>query len=182
LAIGLRISLEAAEKIKRIHGTAFAESVPKRAGVFDVADYGGDTNEEVSLRLVADIIEARVEEIYEKVVAELRKIDREGLLPSGVVITGGGAKLPGMVEVGKRILRLPCAHGVCAIPCSLPEMVQDSAFSTALGLVQWQFEHERRMADGVPMYGGVKPLANKSGEFFGKIGSPLKKIFKSFIP
>lgn len=182
LAIGLRISLEAAEKIKRIHGTAYAESVPKRAGVFDVADYGGDVSEEVSLRLVADIIEARVEEIFEKVVAELRKIDREGLLPSGVVLSGGGAKLPGMVEVGKKILRLPCAHGICHVPSSLPELIQDSAFSTALGLVLWQFEHERRAADGVPMYGGVKPMASKGGELLGKIGSPLKKIFKSFIP
>ncbi len=182
LAIGLRVSLETAEKIKRIHGTAHAESVPKRAGVFDVADYGGDVSEEVSLRLVADIIEARVEEIFEKVVAELRKIDREGLLPSGVVLTGGGAKLPGMIEVGKQIMRLPCAHGLCHVSSSLPELIQDSAFSTALGLVLWQFEHERRAADGVPMYGGVKPMASKGGEFLGKIGNPLKKIFKSFIP
>lgn len=182
LAIGLRISLESAEKIKRIHGTAFAESVPKRAGVFDLIDYGSDTNEEVSLRLVADIIEARVEEIYEKVLDELRKIDREGLLPSGVILTGGGAKLPGMIDVGKRVLRLPCAYGSCGISSSLPEMVQDPAFSTALGLVQWQFDHERRVADGIPMYGGVKQASAKGGELLGKIGSPLKKIFKSFIP
>ncbi|MCC7357692.1 cell division protein FtsA [Candidatus Uhrbacteria bacterium] len=182
LAIGLRVSLETAEKIKRVHGTAFAESVPKRSGVFDLIDYGGDTSEEVSFRLVADIIEARVEEMFEKVVIELRKIDREGLLPSGIVLTGGGAKLPGMIEVGKKIMRLPCSHGVCHISSSLPEMIQDSAFSTSLGLVQWQFEHERRAADGVPMYGNVKSVASKGGELLGKIGNPLKKIFKSFIP
>jgi len=183
LAIGLRISLESAEKIKRIHGTADAQSVPKRSAVFDLADYGGDVSEIVSLRLVADIIEARVEEIFEKAVAELRKIDREGMLPSGVVLTGGGAKLPGTVEVAKRILRLPCAIGQCHMQSSLPELVLDSAYSTALGLVQWQFDEERRSMEGQRSYGSSgKRAMGKGTEFFGKIGSPIKKIFKSFIP
>ena len=181
LAIGLRVSLETAERIKRVHGTAHAEAVARRSHEIDLADFGGDVNEQVSPRLIADIIEARVEEIFEKVDAELKKIDREGLLPSGIVLTGGGAKLPGMPEVAKRVLRLPCSMGQCTISSSLPEVVQDCAFSTAIGLVLWSFENERREDRGVGMH-GVKAGLGKSGQFVGKIGAPLKKIFKSFIP
>ncbi len=181
LAIGLRVSLEAAERIKRIHGTAHAESVSKRSHEIDLADFNGDISERISPRLVADIIEARVEEIFEKVDAELKKIDREGLLPSGIILTGGGSKLPGMVDVAKRVLRLPSAQGECVVASSLPEVVQDPAFSTAIGLVMWSFENERR-ADRGPTSRTMKATMGKGSDLMGKIGGPLKKIFKSFIP
>lgn len=180
IAIGLRVSYEAAERIKVMHGTANAEPLPKRGVEIDLVDFGAGANEAVSLRYIAEIIEARVEEIFEKAEAELKKIDREGLLPAGVVLTGGGAKLPGMVEVGKRVLRLPCAYAMTTAPSSMPELVQDPAFSTAVGLVLWTYENERREdGKGMPSVTGI---GAKGSDLLGKLGNPIKKIFKSFIP
>ncbi len=180
IAIGLRVSYEAAERIKVMHGTANAEPLPKRGVDIDLVDFGAGASETVSLRYIAEIIEARVEEIYEKAQAELKKIDREGLLPAGVVLTGGGAKLPGMVEVGKRVLRLPCAYAMTTAPSSMPELVQDPSFSTAVGLVLWTYENERR-EDGKGMPTGLG-IGAKGSDLLGKLGNPIKKIFKSFIP
>jgi cell division protein FtsA len=180
IAIGLRVSYEAAERIKIMHGTANAEPLPKRGVEIDLLDFGASESEIVSLRYIAEIIEARVEEIFEKTEAELKKIDREGLLPAGVVLTGGGAKLPGIVEVGKRVLRLPCAYAMTTAPSSMPELIQDPAFSTAVGLVLWTYENERR-EDGKGM-SPARGIGIKGSDLLGKLGNPIKKIFKSFIP
>lgn len=180
IAIGLRISLDAAEQIKCMYGTASAESLPKRGEEIDLKDFGAEQSELVPLRFVADIIEARVEEIFEKVQLELRKIDREGMLPAGVLLSGGGSKLAGMVDVGKRVLRLPCALGVMHVPSSMPELVRDPSFSTAIGLVLWAYDAERK--DDGAGHISMSAMAGKGGALLGKIGNPLKKIFKSFIP
>ncbi len=178
IAIGLRVSLEAAERIKIMHGTANAESLPKRGAEIDLIDFGTGQNEMVPLRFISEIIEARVEEIFEKVDVELKKIDREGMLPAGIVLSGGGSKLPGMVEVGKRVLRLPCAYGITAVESSMPELIQDPSFSAAAGLILWTYDNERR-EDGMAKISG---RGLKGNELLDKIGKPLKKIFKSFIP
>jgi len=181
IAIGLRISLDAAERIKRTFGHANAETVPKKGDDIDLQEYGGEQSELVPLRYISEIIEARVEEIYEKVDAELKRIDREGMLPAGIVLTGGGSKLAGMADVAKRVLRLPCALGATNLQSSMPEVVQDPSYSTAVGLVTWAFERERREEGG-----GSRPMKMGGGksktELINKIGSPIKKIFKSFIP
>ncbi|MBP9863902.1 cell division protein FtsA [Patescibacteria group bacterium] len=180
IAIGLRISLDAAEQIKCMYGTASTEHLPKRGEEIDLKDFGAEQSELVPLRFVADIIEARVEEIFEKVQLELRKIDREGMLPAGVLLSGGGSKLAGMVDVGKRVLRLPCALGTVHVASSMPELIRDPSFSTAIGLVMWAYDAERK-DDGVGHI-SMSAMAGKGGALLGKIGSPLKKIFKSFIP
>jgi cell division protein FtsA len=179
IAIGLRISLDAAERIKRMYGTALVETLPKRGEEIDLKEFGADQNELVPLRYIAEIIEARVEEIFEKIEKELKKIGREGMLPAGVVLSGGGSKLPGMVDVGKRALRLPCALGRMSVPSSMPEIVQDASFSTAVGLVLWAYEDERREDNAMPRAGS---FGKSGGHLLTKIGSPFKKIFKSFIP
>ena len=180
IAIGLRISLESAERIKRMHGNAHAEIIPKRGEEIDLIEFGADQSETVPLRFIAEIIEARVEELCEKANAELKAIGREGLLPAGVILSGGGAKLPGVSDIVKQVLRLPCALGVSSVASTMPEVVQDSAFSTAVGLVLWAYDHERREDGSGPSQ--MQGIGRKGGEIAGKISAPLKKIFKSFIP
>lgn len=180
IAIGLRISFEAAERIKRMYGTAVAESLPKRGEEIDLADFGADQNEVVATRYIAEIIEARVEEIFEKVEEELKKIDREGLLPAGVILSGGGAKLPGVSDVAKRVMRLPCALGIPTAQSSIPEIVQDLSFSTAVGLVLWAYENMRQDEGRGGM--AVRLSPGRGGQMFGKLGGSVKNIFKSFIP
>jgi len=180
IAIGLRTSLEAAERIKCQYGTALVEDVPTHGAEIDLAEFGAEHSEIVPLRYVAEIIEARTEEIFEKVENELKRIDRSGMLPAGVVLTGGGSRLPGMVDVGKRMLRLPCSMGRITMQSTMPEVIEDPSFSTALGLVLWSYENERR-EEGATRSSTFKPLA-QGNELWSKLKKPISKIFKSFLP
>ncbi len=177
IAIGLRTSLEAAESIKLAYGHTNPDEYGKREEI-DIGEYGADGSELASLRFVAEIIRARTEEIFEKIEAELRQIDRSGLLPAGVVLTGGGAKLKGLVDVAKATLRLPASIGAAThLPTSIPEQAYDPAFSTAVGLVQWGFEEMRK--ESAP---GYAPALKKGGAIAGKVTGTIKNIFRSFMP
>lgn len=177
IAIGLRTSLDIAEQIKLIHGTVLPDTYGKRDEI-DIAEYGSDASEIISLRYVSEIIQARAEEIFEKVENELRSVDRSGLLPAGAVITGGGAKLPGIVDVTKSSLRLPASLGAAThLQTSMPERIHDPVFSTAAGLVQWGFEEVRS-----ERYQSGGRLFEKGGDAVKKVSLLVKKVFKSFIP
>lgn len=135
IAIGLRISIDLAEKVKLEAGTANPSEVGKHDEV-NLQDFGGD-DVAVSRLQIAEIIEARVEEMQKMIDRELQSIDRSGLLPAGIILTGGGAKLPGLVEVGKRDFRLPVSVGFPQGYTSAIDKIQDPSFTTALGLASW---------------------------------------------
>lgn len=135
VAIGLRIAIDLAEKVKIEHGTAVPDDIGKHDEIH-LAELGGD-EATVSRRQVAEIISARVEEIFSLADREMQSIDRAGLLPAGVVMTGGGAKLPGMAEVAKRQFRLPASIGFPIDYSSPIDKINDPAFTTALGLASW---------------------------------------------
>ncbi|OGY55275.1 MAG: cell division protein FtsA [Candidatus Buchananbacteria bacterium RIFCSPLOWO2_01_FULL_46_12] len=175
IAIGLRIAIETAEKIKLEYGCAASTKVGKRDEI-DLAEFeGGETNF-ISKKYVAEIIEARVEEIFDKVDAELKKIDRSGKLPAGIVLTGGGAKLPELVESAKKRLRLPASIGQPTGVVSAIDKINDPAFTTALGLVLWGNQLSAQQSKG--FFGTVfKKLPN-----FKSVSNQAKKWFKKIIP
>jgi len=136
IAIGLRTSIDIAEQVKLGHAQATPKGLDKKDEI-NLRDLGADVDEMVSLKYVAQIVQARLEEILEKVDKELKKINRSGLLPAGVVITGGGAKIASVVELAKLKLRLPVSLGYPIGVTSITDRVNDLAFTTAIGLVQW---------------------------------------------
>ncbi|MDD5438490.1 MAG: cell division protein FtsA [Patescibacteria group bacterium] len=179
IAITLRTSIEVAEKLKRTRGHALPSAFGKQ-DIVDLKEFGSESQEAIQLSFISEVIEARLEEIFEKVEEELKRIERSGLLPAGAVLTGGGSKLPGVVEIAKRVLHLPASVGTTSIESSIPELVRDQAFSTAVGLVEWGFEAERQVERaGSGFYGNS--LKQASG-VLNKVTEPLKKIFKSFMP
>lgn len=171
VAIGLRTSLDAAEKIKLEHGTALPKDISKKDEI-NLGDYEPGENTLISKKYVAEIIEARVEEIFEKIDDELKKIGRSGLLPSGVVLVGSTAKLQGILDVAKRKLRLPVSLGYPQNITSVVDKVNDVSFVPALGLVLW----------------GNAVYDERSGGFtsrfksIDKVTSQVKKWFKSLMP
>jgi len=171
VAIGLRIPIDTAEKIKLEYGTATSEGVGKRDEI-DIGILEGKESNFVSKKYIAEITEARVEEIFEKIDGELKKIDRSGKLPAGVVLTGGGSKLFGMEEAAKLRLRLPAALGQPLNITSAIDKVNDPAFSTALGLVVWGSQMRGRNQGG-----GLGKWFNLVPGFKGLAGK-FKKIFK----
>ena len=138
IAIGLRTSLEVAQEVKLKLGNAVPDNVDRKA-TFSLQDFGSNEEDVIKQRFIAQIIEARVEELFEAIDDELRKIDRSGMLPVGAVLTGGSVKLEGMVDVAKRVLRLPVSIGVPVSVSSVIDEVNDPAYSTAIGLCLWGF-------------------------------------------
>jgi len=141
IAIGLRCPINLAERIKREYGTAMPEEVDKKDEV-DVSQLvkEEEVNDDISIisrKYLAEIISARVEEIFEKVDAEFKRIDRSGLLPAGAIFVGGGAELAGLVEAAKKKLRLPAAIGTAKNVNVVIDKVRNPEFATALGLVIW---------------------------------------------
>jgi cell division protein FtsA len=175
IAIGLRTSIEVAEKVKLTYGHAIPDAVDRKQQ-FALRDFGAETDEVIKCRFVAEIIEARMEEIFEAIDAELRKIDRSGMLPVGVLFTGGAMKLEGSVEVAKRILRLPCAIGSPIGISSVVDEAHDPAFATAIGLAVW--------GQGIrAMHGRRFKLGNfLKFKSFDKVTDQMRKWIKSLIP
>ncbi len=136
IAIGLRTSLDVAESIKLEYGQAVSDSVNKKDEI-NLGDFSDSESESVSLKYISEIIEARVEEIFDMVDKELVKLDRSGLLPAGVILTGGGAQLPGIIEVAKKRFRLPAALGLPLNVNTAIDKINNLSFTTAIGLAYW---------------------------------------------
>jgi len=175
IAIGLRSPINLAERIKIEYGSALPKDIDKKEEV-NIArllreEELGDDEESISRRYVAEIIEARVEEIFEKIDEELKKIDRSGMLPAGVFLVGGGAKLPGIVEVAKRKLRLPAVVGTSRSLIATIDKVNDPAFLTALGLVAWGDQMSTKETRWKDFSGGkfLNNAASTIGGWFKKL-------------
>lgn len=158
IAIGLRTSIETAEKIKLEYGCSVPEEISKKEEI-DLAQIDSREEGTVSRHHVAEIIEARLEEIFRLVNKELQSIKRAKLLPAGAVLTGGGAKLPYAVDIAKKILGLPSQVGYPANLGGMFNEVDDPAFATAVGLVLWMQEKES-VSRGI--LSGVKVIDNIS--------------------
>ncbi|MDZ7798630.1 MAG: cell division protein FtsA [Patescibacteria group bacterium] len=167
IAIGLRTSIDLAEKIKLEYGSALPDDISKREEI-NLGELEGGDNNKVSKKQVAEIIEARLEEIFKMIDKELQKIDRSGLLPAGVVITGGGAKLPGLIKVAKKEFRLPSSVGSPQEFVSAIDKANDPAFSTAIGLVVWGLALREKggFNFSIPNFSSVSNVTKKMKEWF----------------
>ncbi len=172
VAIGLRTSIETAETVKIHYGHAIAREVSRDEEI-DLSQIDPSEDQHVSRRHLADIIEARVEEIFELVDAELKKVGRDGQLPAGAILTGAGAKLPGVLELAKKHLRLPVQLGAPANVTTVIDRVDDPSFATAVGLVAWAAEYSAAATSRNPFAAGI---------FAGEQVEKIKKIFKRFLP
>lgn len=111
LAIGLKTSIEAAEAVKLSFGVAFSKDVPSRE-IIDLKKVDPRARNTVSKRFVAEIIEMRLVEIMEFINNELKRINKVGRLPAGIVLAGGGAKLSGIIDLIKEVIKLPAQIGM----------------------------------------------------------------------
>lgn len=163
IAIVLRTSIDTAENIKVHHGYAFAKGVGEEE--IDLSEISEDQGF-ISKKYVAEIIQARMQEIFKRVDKELRKIKRSGLLPAGVVLIGGGAKMPAILDVAKDTLRLPAILGYPQNILTTIDKVNDVSFATALGLVVW----------GSHWLGASEGRSSKGKAVFSKLSSWFKNL------
>jgi cell division protein FtsA len=173
LAIGLRTSVDSAEKVKLQYACAEVKEVKKDSEV-DLSKIDKQEEGKVSLKHIAEIVEARLEEIFELVNKQLKAVGRDGQLPAGAILTGGGSKLPGIAELAKKQLRLPVTIGYPSSVITVIDRVDDPSFATAVGLVLWGSEFLLGSSHSVNKF-AKKVLENDTV-------NKLRKWFKSFLP
>ena len=134
IAIGLRTSVEVAEKIKLTYGSCLPDEISKKDSI-DLSKIDSKEESVVSRRELASIIEARIDEILGLINKELRRINRERMLPAGVVLIGGGSKIPGIIDLVKERLKLNAQIGYPQEVDGLKDKVDDPSYAAAVGLI-----------------------------------------------
>ena len=171
LAVGLRTSIEEAEKIKVSYGSAVENSASPEKLV-EISSINGKEKHNVSKKYLVEIIEPRVSEIFNFVGMEVRKSGCYSMIPGGIVITGGSSLLPGISEVAERVLNLPSRLGRPHYQGELADMINDPSYSGAIGLLSFATEKysSGRSFQSTKRKTGVKNI-------FTKIISWLKDFF-----
>jgi len=169
IAIGLRIPFPIAESLKLEYGYALAKDVGTKESI-DLAKFSSETKGVISRRLLAEIIEARLIEIFEFVQGELKLLGKATQLAGGAVLTGGGAKMPGVVDLSYRELRLTSQIGLVADRQYIGDdsqkysmMLDDPEFVNVFGLVLRGIKEEKWISAGFSV-------------------SDLKSIWRHFLP
>ncbi|MBI5560586.1 MAG: cell division protein FtsA, partial [Deltaproteobacteria bacterium] len=169
IAVGLRTPASEAEEIKKKSGCAMASMVGEGETV-EVRSVGGHKPKTVSRRILGDIIEPRVEEVFELVKREVFKSGYEGLIPSGIVLTGGSASMEGMTELAEQVFDLPVRRGMPSNIAGLVDVVRDPMYSTGVGLLKYGAKHSSGTRFG-----------RGSGNVFNKLVHRMKGWIKEFF-
>lgn len=167
LAIGLKTDPEIAELVKTTHGSATLQT-----GSENVTVKKDKESYDFSRADVDEIIEARLEELFEAITKELKKAGRHAKLPSGVVLVGGGAKLKNITEYSKEALGVAVRVGAAKGYGGVAEHLEEPQFAVAAGLMLIDTEggHARQSAHG----GRAKAAAGQAGGLLKKLFGRLK--------
>lgn len=152
IAVALRTPMQYAEEIKKQYGCALTQLAHSDETI-EVPSVGDRAPRTLARQTLAEVIEPRIEELYSLVAAELRRSGFEDLVGSGVVLTGGSAKLQGMVELAEEIFHMPVRLGVPQNISGLSGVVENPMHATGVGLVQFGAK-QREGADF------TRPLSN----------------------
>jgi len=176
LAIGLRISLESAEKVKLFLSKADKDKQSKKAPEEDSVDLSHEGVEEIKKvsrkTLVEGIIRPRLNEIFTMVGLELEKVGLASSIPSGVIVTGGGAETVGVVESAKRTLALPVRIGIPRGVGGLVDDILTPSFAVPVGLLI--FASKRQIPEGVSSFSKKLKLPTKG--IIGKLMESIKEL------
>jgi len=172
LAIGLRTSIDIAEKIKINLGQAMPAAVKQKT--VSGKEYGYEDGD-IDPTLVADITEARLNEILVMVKDQLRKVNKDSLLPAGAIVTGGGSLQSGLLGLIRETLKLPAAKGDIQSELSgMVDNVSSPDYATSIGLVLWALEANKDMPR--PWFNWHAPDSLRD------VVNKTKDIFKNLLP
>lgn len=132
----LHLPASQAEEVKIQHGQADPEKVDPRQ-YFSIKPFGEQDPIQASHQELVHIIHARVEEIFNLVVQEIKRSGYDGLLPAGMVLTGGGSLLPGIRGVASRVLGVPVRLAQPENLIGMADRLHSPAYSTTIGLLRW---------------------------------------------
>lgn len=136
LALGLRAPFSLAEDVKIKYGCAVSDDLEPNDAV-ELKTFDNEEGEQVSRKLIAEIIESRMQEIFALVRREIERAGYGRLLPAGVVLTGGTAELRDVRQLGRDVLGMPVRVGRPSGVVGLTDTVTRPAYATSVGLLLW---------------------------------------------
>lgn len=168
VAIGLRTSIKEAERIKKEYGIAHASLLEKDDYIHLEAVQGG-VDQTILRSDLLDILYPRAQELLSLVHEEIISRKLTHMMPSGLVLTGGGALLPGMQELGQEIFNMPVRIGVVRVDHAVPQMLQSPIYATGYGLLKQVIEQRAHAMDTI------------SGPTFNRILNRMKSWVTDFF-
>jgi len=171
IAVGLRTPSAEAEKIKRKFGCALTSLVGKDDTI-EVPSVGDRRPRVLNRRILAEIVEPRMEELFALIAQDLDKNNAHDLVASGVVLTGGGSSLEGAPELAEKVFGLPVRRGYPQEGEGLVDALRDPAYATGVGLVLYA----SRRRDDLP-----RELDAADENLFAKVTRRMKSWFKEFF-
>jgi cell division protein FtsA len=159
VAIGLKTNLLSAEQLKIRHGTADPRAVGDDE-IVTVEVIGEGEGRTAHRSEVASIIEARMRELFEKLGEEIGRAGPMGMLPAGLVLTGGGAHLTGAAELGREVLQMPVRVAAPSGVGGLTDHLLTPAYATSIGLLLWG---ARAVTQGDPAHYESAPAGGALG-------------------
>jgi cell division protein FtsA len=136
LVVGLRCPHQAAEDAKLLFGHALPSSIDAEETV-EIDAFGEEGRKSVPRRRISEILQARVEEICELMMQEVRRAVHDDILSAGLVLTGGSANLPGIATLAEQVTGMPARVGAPRNLQGLTDALSDPAYATGVGVLQW---------------------------------------------
>jgi cell division protein FtsA len=171
IAHGLRLSFAQAEDVKKQHGYAFRTGVGPEE-YFSIRPFGEERPVQINRQELAMIIEARVAEIFTLTMQEIKRSGYDGLLPAGMVLTGGTAALPGIKRVASQVLGMPVRTAQPENLTGLVDRLYSPAYSTGVGLLRWALtmqDHDLSIGRERRSKGEKRVDLNSIKKLFGRI-------------
>jgi cell division protein FtsA len=165
IAMALRTPTPEAEDIKLRYGVAM-QRLAGAEEMIEVPGIGDRGPRSMSRQALAAVIEPRIEELFSLVQQSLRESGYEELLSSGIVLTGGSANLPGMVELGEEMFSMPVRIGSPKYEGSLADVVKSPRHSTAIGLLYEGMAQRQHQGRILQKTGSFKNMAGKMKAWF----------------
>ena len=167
IAVALRTPTQNAEDIKKKYGCALTQ-LAHRDDTIEVSSVGDRPPRTLSRQTLAEGIEPRIEELYGLIQAELRRSGFEDVIGSGVVLTGGSAKMEGMIDLAEEVFHMPVRLGVPQYVGGLKGIVQNPIFATGVGLVLYgaHTREGKQYGAGPRPSPGVKRLVGRMKSWF----------------
>lgn len=177
IAIGLKTTLEIAEKIKCQHLNV-DETKIRESETIDLSKISGGEEGKISKVQLAEIADARLKEIFGFVRKELKHIKKDMMLPAGVVLTGGGSNLEGIVHQARLLLDLPAQKGNSSLEVGGTfDKIDDPSYATSIGLMLTGLEMSTQEGPNTPGFEFNLKKVNLGG-----LTDKAKKLFKHFLP
>ncbi len=168
IAVGLRTPIDHAERLKQKHGCALTSLIDKSETI-EVPSVGGRDARVMGRQILSEILEPRVEEIFQLVHHEVERNGFSELLTSGVVITGGSTLLPGMTELAEEIMGVPVRRGVPRGIGGLVDVVKSPVYATGVGLVVYGARHQDRSMFRIREENVFKKVKRRMGEWLQEV-------------